>query len=434
MKTRKFLSILLAAMMMLVAMTACAVTSLAESADPTTITVLLHASWLTPSAQAAFDYVADELNVKFEFIQVAEGTEGDDLMGAKISAGDTPDLVWWYGAQTAKERNGLDKYADVSGDWMQYYNQDVLKVINYYLDGKWAMAPFGSAFLHGMFYNKQVFADNGIAIPQNWDEFLAACETLKAAEVTPVFFGSADIWPLGFWYESAMAVANKADPTISEKTQVNEIKFADIPILLSTVEGMKYLADNGLVNATNASDTFNDALNAILDGSAAMFPMVSNAATNLQEVAVNPSDTENIGFFILPIKGVDSSDLVARINPPFGLLVPSEGKNVDLSLKVLDALCSPGAQQAMFDTIPGLPFILGGVNGNVTGGVLLDAFNIMNSGKVSVGFVEPPYNGGVAPATYIQDMLAGNITPMDVLNSLDEGVTRSAQNAEDPNW
>jgi len=170
-----------------------------------------------------------------------------------------------------------------------------------------------------------------------------------------------------------------------------------------------------------------------LDGTAAMIPTVSTLTDELTKVSAG-RDTNNIGMFILPIQGADGDNHIARMNVPFGLMVPNGGKNVDVALAAVNALCSPTAQQAMYDTTPGLPFILGGVNGNVTGGVLMDAASIIQSGKVSVGFVEPPYDGGVAPATFIQDMLAGNITPVDVLKNLDQNIAKAAQNAGDPNW
>lgn len=46
----------------------------------------------------------------------------------------------------------------------------------------------------GIIYNKEIFADNGIEVPQTWDELIAACETLEAAGVTPFYGTLRDAW------------------------------------------------------------------------------------------------------------------------------------------------------------------------------------------------------------------------------------------------
>ncbi len=62
----------------------------------------------------------------------------------------------------------------------------------------------------GFFYNKKIFADNNITIPKTWDEFLAVCEQLKAAGITPVLTDNDAeyiIWPY------TMAALRSAGPT-----------------------------------------------------------------------------------------------------------------------------------------------------------------------------------------------------------------------------
>lgn len=60
-------------------------------------------------------------------------------------------------------------------------------------DGKMFAVPF-AAVSHAVYYNKNLFAANGIEIPQTFEELLAACETLKAAGITP--FANGVAWEL----------------------------------------------------------------------------------------------------------------------------------------------------------------------------------------------------------------------------------------------
>ena len=46
----------------------------------------------------------------------------------------------------------------------------------------------------GVYYRKDLFEANGISVPTTWDEFVAACATLKAAGITPITIGSKYLW------------------------------------------------------------------------------------------------------------------------------------------------------------------------------------------------------------------------------------------------
>ena len=62
-------------------------------------------------------------------------------------------------------------------------------------DGHIFAVPF-AAVSHFVYYNKQIFADNGIEVPKTFEEFLAACDKLKAAGITPLANGIAGNWDI----------------------------------------------------------------------------------------------------------------------------------------------------------------------------------------------------------------------------------------------
>lgn len=53
-----------------------------------------------------------------------------------------------------------------------------------------------AAVSHGIYYNQDLFAANGIAVPQTWEDLMAAAEKLKAAGVTPFGNGTKDAWDI----------------------------------------------------------------------------------------------------------------------------------------------------------------------------------------------------------------------------------------------
>ncbi|MBK8048446.1 MAG: extracellular solute-binding protein [Anaerolineales bacterium] len=62
-------------------------------------------------------------------------------------------------------------------------------------DGK----PYGVPFIavsHGVYYNKDIFSELGIEVPQTWEELLAASQKIKDAGYTPIANGSGDTWTI----------------------------------------------------------------------------------------------------------------------------------------------------------------------------------------------------------------------------------------------
>ena len=53
-----------------------------------------------------------------------------------------------------------------------------------------------AAVSHGIYYNQDLFEANGIAVPQTWEELMAAAQTLQDAGVTPFANGTKDEWDI----------------------------------------------------------------------------------------------------------------------------------------------------------------------------------------------------------------------------------------------
>ena len=63
-------------------------------------------------------------------------------------------------------------------------------------DGNVFAVPF-AAVTQVIYYNKTIFAENGITeLPKTWDEFIAVCQKLKDAGVTPLANGIASNWDI----------------------------------------------------------------------------------------------------------------------------------------------------------------------------------------------------------------------------------------------
>lgn len=62
-------------------------------------------------------------------------------------------------------------------------------------DGKMFAVPF-AAVSHAVYYNKDIFQKEGLAIPQTWEDFLSLCSTLQKKGYTPLANGVAEEWDI----------------------------------------------------------------------------------------------------------------------------------------------------------------------------------------------------------------------------------------------
>ena len=99
--------------------------------------------------------------------------------------------------------------------------------------------------IEGIFYNKKMFAEQGIKVPQSWDELVAAATKLKAAGVQPFTAGGKSGWPVSRWIgaylfrslggDAMAAVANKTakltDPGYVAAAQaIQDLAKPDFPV------------------------------------------------------------------------------------------------------------------------------------------------------------------------------------------------------------
>ena len=395
-----------------------------------TLNVLCHSSWRTDEANAVFDYVAEKCNVKFEFEEVPEGSSGNELIFAKMQSGEVPDILWWQGAKTSATEIGEDLFVELSGDWVNDYNASILESPNQTYNGKLICAPFGDVTVFGMCYNKKVFADNQIEIPQTWDEMMAACETLKAAGVTPMYVsGTTDNeWTLQIIPIDARLKQESIVPGSMDSLNSHEKLWTDMEYMQLTFDRMKEMKDKGYIQDTFLSDSYADAQEALLTGTAAMYSQATWIYAELTKLAESQEELENIGFF--PIPATEAKDSIAYTETPTGFVVPKEGKKVDLAVQIVGELVTKEAMTEYYKMHQGIPAV-NGVDVKLTS-IPADVSALIEAGKTST--LPNTIYSTPSMASDVQAMLAGDKTPKDVLAGYDTDWDTDAKEAGNPDW
>lgn len=262
-----------------------------------------------------------------------------------LQAGNPPDLYSnWAGARTAAIVDRLEPIDDV---WTQagldsVFPPAVSRAASEYGGHKYLL-PLTQHFI-GMFYNKRLFEEHGIQPPATWDDFLAVCERLKAAGVTPIALGARDKWPAQFWFDLLLL---RSAPYAFREGLLNGSERFDDPRVLAVFERWKGLIDAGYFNRMPhpnelAWDT--GANEMVYRGEAAMTLM---GTWNIGYFT-NPAHAWGAGrdFDFFPFPVIDPQLPRVAMGPIDGLVLPKKAANPVGARAVLAYFAGVAAQQA----------------------------------------------------------------------------------------
>ncbi len=204
----------------------------AEAKEPVTVTFT---SWQANSADA-WNGLFEMFNDKYDYITAVFEPIPDELgdyntvLGTRFSIGEGPDVT-----QLHIFDRGLLYFTE--GYIQDLTDMDVLKKYgeSSFVGGK---APggekYGLPFLssgNGIYYNKDIFAEYNLEVPDTWAELIEICETLEANGIQPFIGGGLDVW----YYEEILfpgiAIKFLDGEEGRQKLLSGEIKFTDKPII-----------------------------------------------------------------------------------------------------------------------------------------------------------------------------------------------------------
>jgi len=141
------------------------------------------------------DYEADHPNVNIELVSQPVGGY-QDWIKAQMAVDDLPEIEFNYGVyliQQYKQGSVLSIEEELNSP--NPYNKDQIwkdTFIEGSLDGahEYVYDPVHNIPLFrtgiAMFYNKTMYKELGLEIPENWNEFMANCEKIQQAGKTPI--------------------------------------------------------------------------------------------------------------------------------------------------------------------------------------------------------------------------------------------------------
>lgn len=174
-------------------------------------------------------------------------------------------------------------------------DEDIIR----YNDGKVYYVPTDEQIKMSIYYNKKIFADNGLAVPKNWDEFLKLCETLKAKGINPVVGGNTDrVWLAGALAQPMiMQEMYVANPNWQKEMLEGKIKWNN-PVTVEALSRWKDFIDKGYYHPGSMQFSYAQHSEEFKKGNAAM---IVNGGWYAGDLDTNNPNLD-IGWFPIPMK------------------------------------------------------------------------------------------------------------------------------------
>jgi len=376
----------------------------------------LAAAW-----QAQADaYMTEHPEVTIE-ITVLENQAFKDRLTTVMSAGDPPDLFqsWGGGVLYQYAAAGLlrDVTADLATDgWGETFAQASLGLFG--TEGKTYGVPWKQGVV-GFWYNKALFTQAAIeAPPATWTELLAAVETLKGADVTPITVGAGDKWPAHFYW---VYLATRFGGQAAFEAAYNRTgSFTDEPFIQA---GEALLELNALepFQADFLAATYPDSSALFGNGGAAIELMGQwHLATQADASESGEGLGDDLGFFAFPsVEGGagDPTDVLGGADGfAFGLNAP------DAAVDFARYLTSAENQTTLAtEGVAVLPTVAG-TESAIEDPLLIDVQALLASANYLQLYYDqylPPVVGGVVNDV-VQGLLAGTHTPESAAQAIED--------------
>jgi raffinose/stachyose/melibiose transport system substrate-binding protein len=147
------------------------------------------------------------------------------------------------------------------------------------MDGKQLALPYQLVYNQPV-YNVDIFEELGLDVPEDWEGFLAMCETLKENGYIPIAFPGGDIGPGQFM--NSMMMNNAPDEEIIEKLENGETKLTD-EWWVKTLAQFKELNDKGYLQTDSLGTNHDGAIALVAQEKAAILATGSYAMASIKQ-------------------------------------------------------------------------------------------------------------------------------------------------------
>ena len=243
-------------------------------------------------------FMDENPNIKVEHEAIGDEATYNNMFKTSIATGDAPDIFVNYGGTQFQDyvESGLfydlSKVATEDKEWADKYIPTMLDAWKYEdIEGFYGVPV--ACFATGVYYNKDLFSQNGLEVPKTIEEFEKVCDAFMSKGITPFALGDKDNFRGAHLLANLILKRENFDYTksvIDGETKWNDTAMKEVFEVMSSWQKKGYLGDN----ITTLDATGEQAL--FLNGETPMHINGSWFMTQISE-AENP---ERFGFIPFP--------------------------------------------------------------------------------------------------------------------------------------
>lgn len=251
------------------------------------------------------------------------------LLQTRIAANEMPDLIDFKG-QDIPKYGEAGHLLDLTGkSFLSNVPAGTLESIK--VNGKDYGLPYTGLY-QGVFYNRNMFKDNGLEIPKTYADLMAIAEKLKAKGITPFATHFKDNWNIGnITMQFAMSEVFNKNPNWGKDLYAGKTTFASSPeyklVFLHAQDQFKYtFKDTYSVDMAKCDEMF-------AKGQAAMYVTGTWSSPGIAQV------DPKFDYGIFPFPGKDPGAKLI-FEPDHTFAASAKTKYPDEVLKVLELVAS----------------------------------------------------------------------------------------------
>lgn len=315
-----------------------------------TLTIMISANDSSGTAvKDAVNTAAEIMGIKVEY-SVFPDDQFLNVLNTKGATGNLDDVII-----TAYNLGDMpyNQLAPLEGEWLDHVSDASMPLL-YSPDGSGNVvyAPFGAESNMGLAYNKEVLEEAGVTLPlKNYQEFIDACEKIKAIGKTPVYVSAKETWtPQILLLTSFTGVLENKEGLIEELT-TNQIKPQDVPEIVEIWSNVKNLQDAGYVNEDCLSATHEMGKKAIAEGTAAFYAVTDGAYGEIS--SEYPDLIDNVGYTICPMWSNEEDAYVMANGTTKKIGVYKDSENLDMAKEFVNTMLTEEPLTVYYEGSPG---------------------------------------------------------------------------------
>lgn len=360
---------------------------------------------------ALFNETNPDIEVEFS---PTKNTEYNTVLNTALQAGEGPDIFHLrpYAAGLKLADAGfVEPITDING--LDTFSEDYLAASKG-ADGEQYGVPLNISSTQ-FFYNKKIFADQGLEVPTTWDEFIEVNEKLLKADITPIAMGTKEGWLLSLSHGIVGAGVLDGN-TFADKLVTGETDFSD-PAFVESIEAMNDLKKYFPANSEGLG--MDDIRTIFAMEQAAMFPLGSWEIPVVSEL--NPD--LDYGFFPMPSKTGNQS-VTTWVDGSFA--INAKSKNIDAAKTFLEFLTTKEFGELFVDEFKMISAIPGITSDDE---LLSELSKTVESSSTPyywvINFVSGDPTTKTVLETELQGMYLGEVTPAEVAQRVQENAETS---------